>query len=54
MTRSTRHPIEPMTVVPPKIKRRAGVLPTRREDDKRKRPPRHKRTFEALAEISHK
>lgn len=41
----------------PKTKRRAGVLPTRREETakekNKRRPERHQRTFDVLALISH-
>jgi hypothetical protein len=44
-----------ITAPAPKQKRRVGVMPTRKEEDKRRRPPRHKREApDALAYISHR
>lgn len=58
MTRSRRRGeyTDPLKIELPKRKGRIGVMPTRREDDKRKRPPRHRREIEqqALAYISHR
>lgn len=53
------HHLEPIVGPGPKTKRRIGVMPTRRELDKKKkekgrRPPRHERSGNnVLAYISH-
>ncbi|UUZ75486.1 hypothetical protein LP414_27610 [Polaromonas sp. P1(28)-13] len=48
---------KPVRIDVPKTKRRAGVLPTRREETakekNKRRPERHQRTFDVLALISH-
>lgn len=58
MSRSRRRDTfgDPIRLEPPKRKGRIGVMPTRRESDKRKRPPRHRRELDqqALAYISHR